>query len=151
MDFVVAPSAIHGLGVFALQTVRKGAILFKYKGRIVAPTERSASAYMFLNAHRNFVVDAADDAGNYLRPMGTDQAGLPLYRYVNVKPLDPHHPTVAKYVNHLPSRLANCRITPGGNIVAKRTIRPGEEVTFSYGRHVKFAPPRGGQDKRLQL
>lgn len=135
-DFVVAKSDLSGKGVFALHEVNKDHILFRYRGKMVeSPTN---SQYIFHNRVRNVYVDARDDDGNSLLAVGRDKQGRLLYEYVNVAPDNVAHPTIARYVNHLPSKLANCRLTAGGLVVAKRKIRRGEEITFSYGQQVPF-------------
>ena len=141
-DYVVARSTIAGYGVFTLQPLRKGRVLFKYGGRVVlAHEDPPDTRYIFYNAHRGVYLDARQDHGNYLVPVGFDHSIPPraMYKYVNVDPGNRDHPTIAKFVNHLPSALANCRISAGGNVVAKRRIEIGEEITFTYGRSIAFA------------
>ena len=145
LDFVIASSTISGRGVFAMKDIRKGATVFRCRGRVVAATEDPPNTmYIFHNRWRNVFVDAQNDCSNFLREVGTDKRGRVLYEYVNVDPDNPEHPTIARYANHLPSKLANCRATAGGLIVTKRRILKGEELTFTYGRSTRLRCKKQG-------
>lgn len=151
-SFVVAESTIAGLGVFTLHDITKGATLFTYGGRVVlADEDPQDTRYIFHNTHRYVFLDARDDNGNALRFLRYDRSNPPraLYEYVNVDPGNRDHPTIAKFANHLPSTLANCRITRGGRVIAKRRIRRGEEITYTYGTHRSLPVRRQGEPLRL--
>ena len=136
--FVLAPSRIHGLGVFALQDLKRGQVLARYQGTPIASLPPAPGPYVFHNRSTGRFVDAADDRGNVLTQIGKDKQGRPLYQYVRPRRSDPRSPTVAKFMNHLPSAWSNCRITSGGKVVTKRCIRKGEELTYSYGPRCGF-------------
>lgn len=150
VDFVVSRSSISGYGVFSTKEIKKGEIVFRYRGRVVLRTEMPPNTmYIFHNRWKNVYVDAADDQGNYLRRLGPDKQGRVMYEYVNIDPDNIEHPTIAKYANHLPGNLTNSIASAGGVVRAKRRIRKGEEITFSYGRGIHL--PGKTQGKPLDL
>lgn len=106
-----------GRGMFALEPIPKGACIIEYIGRPVGMEEmaRDAGKYLF------WVSDFAMINGNIKE-------------------------NTARYINH--SCAPNCEVDgPDGRIfvVARRNIKPGEELTYDYGdeyfnKHIK---PRG--------
>lgn len=101
-------SSIHGTGAFARRTIRKGTRLIEYLGRHIDKTE-SARLLEEQNEYIFDVDETHDLDGN-----------------VEWNP--------ARFINH--SCSPNCEAENDEGriwIVALRTIRPGEELTFNYG------------------
>lgn len=106
MEFRNSP--IHGTGAFALRTIRKGTRLIEYIGRRISKAESAR----LLEAQNEYIFDLDDE--------------FDLDGNVEWNP--------ARLINH--SCDPNCEaINEEGHIwiVALRTIRPGEEITFNYG------------------
>jgi SET domain-containing protein len=106
-----------GRGLFTLETIKRGVRIVEYTGRRLKPGEEYTSRSKFLFAiSRTKTID------------GTIRSNA------------------ARYINH--SCAPNCRAENTGRrifIVARRTIAPGEELTYDYGRdyfdaHIK---PKG--------
>jgi len=96
-----------GLGLFAEEKIEKGACIIEYTGRILSPDEEitSRSKYLFEVSARK-TID------------GTDR---------NNK---------ARYINHSCKPNAEPVIYRGRvMIMAKRSIKPGEEITYNYGKN----------------
>ena len=117
--------SIAGKGLFALEKIPKGACILEYIGRPV----REAEQYR--------------DSGKYLFWVGRN------------KMINGNIPSnIARYINH--SCAPNCEATgPSGHvfIMALRTIKPGEELTYNYGKeyfnqHIK---PKGCRCKKCLL
>jgi hypothetical protein len=136
VDFVVAESTIAGEGVFTMKNIKKDTTLFYYRGHIILEDEDppDTTYVMEIRWEGRHYVDASNDNDNFFIDAGTDNQGRQLWEYVNVDPMNIEQPTIAKFVNHLPSNRANCRIDNAGAIIAKRRILKGEEITFAYGR-----------------
>jgi uncharacterized protein len=106
--------AVVGKGLFAEETIPKGACIIEYTGRPVSPDEmeRDNGKYLFWTSRKTMI------DGNI--PSNT-----------------------ARYINH--SCRPNCEAEgPAGKvfIMARRNIKPGEELTYDYGkeyfnRHIK--------------
>lgn len=99
--------AIAGLGLFAEDTIGKGDFVVEYYGPILND-------------------DAADEKGGaYLFEIDTDQT------------IDgSSRKNIARYINH--SCKPNCEPEIDGNrvfIYAKKNIKPGEELTYHYGKN----------------
>jgi len=115
--YSVRNSAIHGRGVFATRTIRKGAVIIEYRGRRITwdaalkqpdsdPSNPTHTFFFSLDDGR--VIDAGQ-RGN-----------------------------AARWINHScrpncePYEDDDCRVF----IVAKRTIRAGEELSYDYKLNV---------------
>lgn len=102
------PSGIHGTGAFALRKIRKGTRIIEYLGRKIDKAESSR----LLEAQNEFIFDVDethDLDGN-----------------VDWNP--------ARFINH--SCTPNCEAENDEGriwILALRTIRAGEEISFNYG------------------
>jgi hypothetical protein len=106
-----------GLGLFALSPIKKGSCVVEYTGRLLseAETYTNNSKYLFAISDKKMI----DGRGKSNR---------------------------ARYINH--SCRPNCEIEIWRGrafIMAKRAIKPGEELSYDYGRdyfdaHIK---PKG--------
>ncbi len=118
--FVARRSPIHGNGVFALTTIRKGETIIRYKGRLLTHTQAD-----------RIYADAPDDGHTFLFTLND--------HYIvdaNVGG------STARWINH--SCAPNCEAViyedEDGDpredkvmIEAIRDIKPGEELTYNYG------------------
>ena len=109
----VKNSAIHGRGVFATRTIRKGAVIIEYRGQRTtweAASERQAN-------------DAADPQHTFIFAT-SDGRVIDASRRGNA----------ARWINH--SCAPNCRAVEDTEgrvfIEARRTIRAGDELTYDY-------------------
>lgn len=96
--------SVAGLGLFAEAAIPKGACIIEYTGKILTPEEEEASNSLYLF-----------DAGG-----GVTIDGSPRWN-------------TARYINH--SCRPNCEIDIYKNrvyVMAKRAIKPGEELTYDY-------------------
>lgn len=121
--YVVRHSPIHGRGVFAARTIRKGADIIEYRGRRVSAEQADA------------LPDS--DPGN---PFHTFLFELNDGRVIDAAVRG----NAARWINH--SCQPNCVPYEDDEgrvfIEAKRTIRAGEELSYDYklnvpGRHTK--------------
>lgn len=102
------PSRIHGTGAFAIRTIRKGTRIIEYLGRKIDKAESARQ----LEAQNPFIFDVDET--------------FDLNGDVDWNP--------ARFINH--SCAPNCEAENDEGriwIVALRTIRPGEELSFNYG------------------
>jgi len=111
-----------GLGLFSTRDFAKGATVVEYVGERIPSRKMASRVNRYL-----FSVNSRWDID-----------GSPRYN-------------VARYANH--SCHPNCEaVNRGGRIfiVAKRRIRPGEELTYDYGREYfdEFIRPRGCRCKK---
>jgi len=112
-QYVVRASSIHGRGVFAARTIRKGAKVIEYRGERVSrqeadrrpPSDPEDPAHTFLFALSDGTVIDASVRGN-----------------------------AARWINHCCA--PNCETIEYDDgrvfIHARRTIRAGEEITYDY-------------------
>ena len=110
--FEVRPSAIQGLGAFALRRIRKGTRLIEYTGEHITPEE----------ADRRYDDDAMDRPHTFLFTLSK--------RTIVDAAVDGNE---ARYINH--SCAPNCEaVIEAGRVYieALRTIQPGEELTYDY-------------------
>jgi uncharacterized protein len=114
--FVVKNSPIHGRGVFALRTIRKGARIIEYKGERISHAEadkRYASVHEHSPHTMLFTVD--------------DEIVIDATRKGNS----------ARWINH--SCSPNCEVTDENRrifIEARRDIVRGEELTYDYNLQI---------------
>ncbi len=109
-----------GLGLFATVPIEKGAFIIKYKGRRIrhaqaARLEARGSRYMF-EINSRWTVDGSNRRN------------------------------IARYANHSCRPNAESDLVKGKVILrAIKKIRPGEEITYDYGREYFeiFLEPRG--------
>jgi SET domain-containing protein len=111
--YTVRRSAIHGRGVFASRTIRKGTVIIEYRGQRTtweAASERQSKddpdpQHTFIFATNDGRVIDASRRGN-----------------------------AARWINH--SCAPNCQTFEDDNgrvfIEARRTIRAGDELTYDY-------------------
>lgn len=98
-----------GLGLFAIEEIRKRAFIVQYTGRLITTEESDrrearGASYMF-EVNKNWTID------------GSTRRNL------------------ARYVNHACRPNAEAVGRKGGiAYVARRKIRPGEEITVDYGK-----------------
>ena len=109
----VRNSAIHGRGVFAATTIRKGALVIEYRGERTTWDIASARPDSDPdNPHHTFIFETSDglviDGG--------------------------HRGNAARWINH--SCVPNCKSFEDDDgrvyIEARRTIAAGEELTYDY-------------------
>lgn len=94
-----------GLGLFAEEEIQKGACIIEYVGRTISKQEEyeSNSRYLF-EVHSRRTIDGAA------------------------------RKNTARYINHSCRPNAEPEIRKGRIfIMARRRIRPGEEITYDYG------------------
>jgi len=112
--YTVRTSAIHGRGVFAARTIRKGTVIIEYRGERTTwelASERPDSDPS--NPNHTFIF-ATSDGG----VIDASRRG-----------------NAARWINH--SCAPNCRTYEDARgrvfIAARRTIRAGDELTYDYG------------------
>ena len=111
--YVVRNSGIHGRGVFAIRTIRKGATIIEYRGeRTTWKIARTRPDSDPDNPHHTFLFELND--GDVI---DADVRG-----------------NAARWINH--SCAPNCDTYEDDDgrvfIEAQRTIRAGEELTYDY-------------------
>ncbi len=111
--YVVRNSGIHGRGVFATRTIRKGATIIEYRGeRTTWKDARTRPDSDPDNPHHTFIFELHD--GNVI------DAGV--------------RGNAARWINH--SCAPNCDTYEDDDgrvfIESRRTIRLGEELTYDY-------------------
>ena len=106
-----------GLGLFAYSPVKKGECVIEYKGKVLSKKQEdeSNSLYLFLVSKHKTIDGAARS-------------------------------NTARYINH--SCRPNCEIETWGQrvwVMAKRTIKPGEELTYDYDKDYfdAYIKPKG--------
>jgi hypothetical protein len=121
LPYVVRNSPIHGRGVFATRTIRKGADIIEYRGRRISMDEADELPDSDPdNPFHTFLFELNDG-----RVIDAGRSG-----------------NAARWINHSckpncePYEDDDCRVF----IAAKRTIRAGEELAYDYklnvsGRH----------------
>ena len=111
--YTVRRSNIHGRGVFATKTIRKGTIIIEYKG------QRSSCDVALTRPDS----DPANPAHTFLFELNDG-------RVIDARVRG----NAARWINH--SCDPNCRTFEDENgcvfIEAKRKIRPGEELSYDY-------------------
>ncbi len=96
-----------GLGLFALEPIRKGAYITEYWGKIIPTSlaDELNTKYLF-EINTRWTVDGADRRN------------------------------VARYINHSCRPNAETSIVKHRiKITATKNIKPGEEITYNYGRN----------------
>lgn len=114
---VLVKRSSAGLGLFAGERISKGTQIIEYVGRVISKEEEltSKSKYLFEVSSRK-TIDGAD------------------------------RKNTARYINHSCKPNAEPEIKGGRVFIyAKKTILPGEEITYDYGKeyvdeHIK---PKG--------
>jgi len=111
--YVVRNSGIHGRGVFATRTIRKGTTIIEYRGERTTWEDASTRPDSDPdNPHHTFIFELND--GNVI------DAGV--------------RGNAARWINH--SCAPNCDTYEDDDgrvfIEARRTIRAGEELTYDY-------------------
>jgi SET domain-containing protein len=104
----IGRSPIAGYGLFAGQDIRKGVEILQYTGEKISKAE-SARRVLAGNAYIFELTDKWDIDGTSLS-------------------------NIARYINH--SCAPNCEVQKTSRtlwIVARRTIKKGEELTYNYG------------------
>ena len=111
--YTVRNSGIHGRGVFATEKIRKGAVIVEYKGTRVSWDE----------AMERPDSDPDDSAHTFLFELDDG-------RVIDARVRG----NAARWINH--SCAPNCTTFEDDDgrvfIEAKRTIRPGEELSYDY-------------------
>lgn len=95
-----------GLGMFALAPIRKGKFIIEYWGKKIsnAEAERRQNKYLF-DLNSRWTIDGAD------------------------------RKNTARYINHSCRPNAVARTVRGAvRIYAQKNIKPGDEITYNYGR-----------------
>ena len=107
----VAPSPLHGLGVFAARRFRAGELVAVYDGAELDPScvpDLRSTMVMCL-------VSSADGSRRYVDGRFGGQQGM------------------AQYINHAAGGEANAECGLDWRIVALRTIQRGSEILYDYG------------------
>ena len=108
----VRASSIHGRGVFAARTIRRGETVIEYRGRRTSWDEASEAAYDDPDPYHTFLFSLEDG-----RVIDASVRG-----------------NAARWINH--SCAPNCEPHEDDQgrvfIVARRTIRAGEELSYDY-------------------
>lgn len=114
--YSVRNSSIHGRGVFATRTIRKGARIVEYRGvRTTMKEERDKPVDDPSNPFHTFLFEMSDGI--------TINAGI--------------RGNAARWINH--SCAPNCEAVEEDDrvfIFARRRIEEGEELTYDYGLSV---------------
>lgn len=126
-EFFLAPSSIPGagIGLFTRFSIKKSkrSVLLYYSGEVL--TEAAARERYSLRANQNFT----EAASEYL----VELSGI----YIDA--VDPSRSGAARYINHQPSGLANCKMNQYGGIIPIRYIPAHAELFYSYhGRWQRF-------------
>lgn len=106
-----------GLGLFAVTEIKKGQFVAEYRGKRIPASEADTlnNKYLF-DLNSRWTIDGADRRN------------------------------VARYINHGCRPNAKARIVRGTiRIYAVKTIRPGDEITYNYGRGYfeRYLEPHG--------
>ena len=115
--FEVRPSAVHGLGGFAVQWIREGTRVAEYVGERLTGAEVDA----------RYPGGESASGHTFLFSVGDDT-------YVDAS----HHGNESRFINH--SCDPNCEsdvIDGRVYILALRDIEPGEELTYDYSLEVE--------------
>ncbi len=113
-------SNIHGNGVFATETIRKGEPIVEYKGKLITHEEADELHFNDIDTGHTFLFTLNDE-------WIVDANG---------------RGNIAKWINCScdPNSIAFIHEDEGGDlkkekviIEALRTIKPGEEITYDYG------------------
>ena len=113
---IVRNSKIHGRGVFARRLIRKGTKVIEYTGPIISEKEANALEVKEENGHSHTM----------------------LFQISKNRVINGNEGGDARYVNH--SCDPNCETIQEGDqvfIVAIRTIRKGEELSYDYHLQVE--------------
>lgn len=127
-DLYVDPSRIAGagLGLFTADTIEASKSPFLYYTGEVLTEEEVRLRYQLQSGQP---ISMAERKSSYLARL----SGV----YIDAS--DPQLSGAARYINHQPGDLANCKLTQYGGIVAIKTIPPNTEITYCYsGRWTKF-------------
>lgn len=122
--FSVRRSPIHGLGVFALRSIPKGAHIVEYKGQLISDAEADRR-YSRMHEHSPHTMLFSVDGGMVIDATRGGNS--------------------ARWINH--SCAPNCEIEEKNQrvfIKARRNIQSGEELAYDYNlqigeRHTKAA------------
>lgn len=109
--------SVAGLGLFAMEDIKKGACIIEYKGKVLSKKEEDESNSLYLF-----------DAGG-----GVTIDGAPRWN-------------TARYINHSCRPNAEIDIYKHRVFVmAKRTIKAGEEIGYDYDRDYwkEYIEPKG--------
>ena len=111
----VAASAVEGVGVFAAERIRKGALIWRLEPSFdrLIPVDKYESAPPYLKE----LLD------RYAYP-SPDKPGFIVYEVDN-----------GRFMNH--SETPNTDFSDSGGATALRDIEPGEELTCNYGDFFK--------------
>jgi SET domain-containing protein len=124
-QYSVRNSPIHGRGVFALRTIRKGTRIVEYKGELITDDEADrryghlhehSPHTMLFSLENNLVIDATRRGNS------------------------------GRWINH--SCAPNCQVEEEGTkifIDARRDIRAGEELTYDYNLQLGEPHTRAAQ------
>lgn len=111
--YSVRRSAIHGRGVFAARTIRKGTVIIEYRGERTTWEAASERADNDPKDPQHTFIFATSDG----RVIDAGRRG-----------------NAARWINH--SCAPNCRAYEDADgrvfIEARRTIHPGDELTYDY-------------------
>ncbi|MGH8701187.1 MAG: SET domain-containing protein [Burkholderiales bacterium] len=125
--YAVRYSPIHGRGVFALRTIRKGAAILEYRGERISYTQANRRPDSDpANPFHTFLFELHD--GNVI------DAGV--------------RGNAARWINHCCDPNCEPFEDDAGRvfICARRTIRSGEELTYDYGLSLPGRPGRRARD-----
>lgn len=115
----VVKRGTHGLGLFTTVAIKKGDLITEYTGEKITTDEANVRGGQYLfELNDTFVIDGKDRKNQS--------------RYINHSCRPNSYPEIDEAEKHI-------------FIYAKRTIKPGEELTYNYGKefwstHIK---PKG--------
>jgi hypothetical protein len=110
--FEIQTSSIQGMGAFATRKIRKGTRIIEYAGERITPEEGDARYDDDRVEHPHILLFTVDERTVVDAGVGGNEA---------------------RYINH--ACEPNCEtLLDGGRVyvVARRTISPGEELTYDY-------------------
>ncbi len=116
-DFIVVKKSAAGLGLFTKNAVKKGDFIIEYVGTILNQKDADAKGGKYLfETNKNRFID------------GTSRTNI------------------ARYINHSCRPNSEVDIRRGRVlVVAKRNIKPGEELNYDYGKEYfnEYIKPHG--------
>ena len=113
-------SSIHGNGVFATDTIRKGEHIVEYKGRLITHAQADELHFNDIDTGHTFLFTLNDDWIVDANVRGN------IAKWINCS-CDPN--SIAYIHEHESGDLKKEMVI----IEALRTIKPGEEITYDYG------------------
>ena len=119
LSYAIKPSKIHGYGLFSTRLIKKGEVIGKYDGPVVARAESEAAMQELTRPMKNdkllAVRNYSGDKTGYLALDG---------RQCDMSYINDYYPDQSRQ---------NAYFSPGGFVRALRDIKKGEELLVDYG------------------